>query len=269
MNDLGLINLTASLAWAPPAGHCPPPWPPGLRVEWACIWRGRPCESSDRSLAAALAEANSIINAATVPASWAGWASILSLVPEALSPSLSPYVFSATAFVAGTLTAQRPLLRRELAVFVESAGDGGAGEYDSGGGPSLPSSPSAHRRSQLEPRPPFFDSMTGHRLQSWQGARASISTAVRWPSAGGPKYTLRLASAAVRGWDVEVSKQEPPVNGRCQMWWDGWEAGGLVVGALLECGGWIGRDADAYPLAYEFGLQYRYEIPWLCLKPRD
>lgn len=248
LNDMNPINLTASLFWTPPAGHCPPPWPPGLRIEWSCIWRGRPCEASAQSLATVMAEANVVDGAAAVPASWSGWESTLSLQPETLAPSLSPYVFSATIISAGNTIGGRPLLRRELAVYVEHEGNGSAGEYDDGGGPM---SPLRRRRTML-------DGVAGLRLTSRQDASELMSPETYMPPVNGPQYALRLATAGASGWAVEASESQPPVSGQCHLWWDGWEASGLLMGALLECGSWIGRDADAYPLSYEFGLQYRY-----------
>ncbi len=192
--------------------------------------------------------------AADVPVNGAGWASTLSLLPETLAPSLFPYVFSATVIIAGDEIGGRPLLRRELPVFVEYVENSSTGEIDDGEGPP---SPSAHRRT-------MFDGAEGLRLPSRHYARASMSPATVRPPVGRPKYVLRLATAGAGGWALEMSKPQPPASGRCRMWWDGWEAGGLVMAAMLECGGWIGWDADAYPLVYEFGLQYRYTCFSLC-----
>jgi hypothetical protein len=213
-----------------------------------------PCEASAKSFVAVLAKANVVDDAAAAATNWTSWSSTLTLPPETLAPSHTPYIFSATVIITGGDNGGRPLLRRELTVYVE---------YDINSPQSGQPSPLGYRRA-------IFDGVADIRLPSVpsQHVRAYNSPATRSPPFDGPNYALRLAAADAGGWAVDVSEQQPPVSGLCRMWWDGWEAGGLVMGASVECKGWIGRDADAYPLSYEFGLRYRYAYLWLCIKRR-
>ncbi len=257
LNRLHQVNLTASLAWAPPSGRCPPPWPSDLRVEWACSWDGQSCGVLANHLDAVLAEAYAVNSTASASASWA---STLSLPSETLPPSLAPYIFSATLIVGDGVLGGRPLLRRELRVRVERARSGGESEDDDD---TNSPQPLAERRAARQ----LMDGAEG--LPTWQrGKRAKALSAIpgrRSPLVSASKFALRLSSASADagGWALEVSEPAPPFGGWCHMRWDGREVGGLLMAVLLECGGWIGRDADAYPLAYKFGLQYRYAKPSL------
>jgi len=181
---------------------------------------------------------------------------VVQIPPWSFSASTLPYIITMTAVLQGENNF--PLLQTEQRLYVSD--DKPENQIlDTG------------LDSQIQVRRQFMERGTGSGFVAriFEGSNIVLTTKLVLLPVYHRFYADRKFKTSLRDANfgsfisMEISPSKTPSGGFCSFSWDPTvlieqtnELSG-IFGARYECSGWIGGNADAYPLSYNFGLTYR------------